>query len=187
MLGHGGKSLVAQVSGMNRNTVIKAEREVESGIEPSERLRALGGGDRPLIDKQPGLLETLDSLLHADTRGNPMSLLRWTSKPTRHLADPLVQRDFQVFDDTVGRILKSLGDSLQAGYGTTCPDPKGCSRGSGEPVRTTVIEDRGTEGQVGHHCGTAVVVNGPEDDDLDWGGEAPNRPSTPEETVTAAV
>jgi RNA-directed DNA polymerase len=36
-------------------------------------------------------------------------------------------------------------------------------------VRTTVIEDPGTEGQVGHHCGTAVVVNGPEDDDLDWG------------------
>ena len=52
-LRHGGKSAVAQASGMSRNTVIKAEREVESGIEPSERLRALGGGDRPLIDKQP--------------------------------------------------------------------------------------------------------------------------------------
>ena len=59
MLGHGGKSAVAQASGMSRNTVIKAEREVESGIEPSERLRALGSGARPLTDKQPGLLEAL--------------------------------------------------------------------------------------------------------------------------------
>jgi len=77
---------------MSRNTVIKAEREVASGIEPSERLRALGGGDRPLIDKQPGLVEALDEIVHPDTRGNPMSLLRWTSKSTRHLADALVAR-----------------------------------------------------------------------------------------------
>jgi len=99
---------------MSRNTVIKAEREVASGIEPSERLRALGGGDRPLIDKQPGLVEALDEIVHPDTRGNPMSLLRWTSKSTRHLADALVAKGFKVSDDTVGRILKSLGYSLQA-------------------------------------------------------------------------
>lgn len=114
MLGRGGKSAVAVASGMSRNTVIKAEREVASGIEPSERLRALGGGDRPLIDKQPGLVEALDEIVHPDTRGNPMSLLRWTSKSTRHLADALVAKGFKVSDDTVGRILKSLGYSLQA-------------------------------------------------------------------------
>ena len=109
MLGRGGKSAVAMASHMSRNTVIKAEREVEDGIEPSERLRAVGGGDRPLIDKKPGLLEALDELVHPDTRGNPMSLLRWTSKSTRHLADALISKGFHVSDDTVGRILKSLG------------------------------------------------------------------------------
>ncbi len=126
MLGRGGKSAVAVASGMSRNTVIKAEREVASGIEPSERLRALGGGDRPLIDKQPGLVEALDEIVHPDTRGNPMSLLRWTSKSTRHLADALVAKGFKVSDDTVGRILKSLGYSLQAPAkekeGTAHPD-----------------------------------------------------------------
>ena len=126
MLGRGGKSAVALASGMSRNTVIKAEREVASGIEPSERLRALGGGDRPLIDKQPGLVEALDEIVHPDTRGNPMSLLRWTSKSTRHLADALVAKGFKVSDDTVGRILKSLGYSLQAPAkekeGTAHPD-----------------------------------------------------------------
>jgi hypothetical protein len=55
-----------------------------------------------------------------------MSLLAWTSKSTRHLADALVQKGFQVSDDTVGRILKSLGYSLQAPAkekeGTAHPD-----------------------------------------------------------------
>jgi transposase len=126
MLGRGGKSAVASASGMSRNTVIKAEREVEDGIEPSERLRAKGGGDRPLIDKQPGLLQGLDELVHPDTRANPMSLLRWTSRSTQHLADALVQKGFKVSDDTVGRILKSLGYSLKAPAeeeeGTAHPD-----------------------------------------------------------------
>ncbi|HEV8064532.1 MAG TPA: ISAzo13 family transposase, partial [Acidimicrobiales bacterium] len=45
MLGHGGKSVVAEASGMSRNTVIKGEREVSLGIEPAERLRPPGGGD----------------------------------------------------------------------------------------------------------------------------------------------
>jgi hypothetical protein len=40
-----------------------------------------------------------------------MSLLRWTSKSTRHLADALVQKGFKVSDDSVGRILKSLGSA----------------------------------------------------------------------------
>ena len=55
MFGRGGKTAVASASGMSRNTVIKAEAEVAAGIEPAARLRAPGGGDKPLIDKQPGL------------------------------------------------------------------------------------------------------------------------------------
>ena len=35
MLGRGGKTAVAMASGMSRNTVIKAEAEVKSGVEPS--------------------------------------------------------------------------------------------------------------------------------------------------------
>lgn len=71
MLGRGGKTAVAQASGMSRNTVIKAEAEVVTGIAPSDRLRAPGGGDKSLLDTQPGLLEALDELVNPDTRGNP--------------------------------------------------------------------------------------------------------------------
>ena len=114
MLGRGGKTVVAAASGMSRNTVIKAEAEVVAGIEPSARLRPPGGGDKPLVDKQPGLLEALDDLVHPDTRGNPMSLLRWTSKSSTKLAEDLVRQGFEVSGRTVLRLLHRLGYSLQA-------------------------------------------------------------------------
>src|SRR5680860_1214248 len=114
MFGRGGKTAVAAASGLSRNTVIKAEAEVVAGIEPSERLRAAGGGDKPLTDKQPGLLEALDELVHPATRGHPMSLLRWTSKSSTNLAEELVRKGFEVSSRTVLRLLHQLGYSLQA-------------------------------------------------------------------------
>ena len=129
MLGRGGKSAVATASGMSRNTVIKAQAEVEAGIQPSSRLREPGAGAKPLTEIQPGLLEALDELVNPETRGNPMSLLRWTSKSTAHLAKDLVRQGFRISDDTVGRLLKRLGYSLQAPAkqkeGTAHPDRDG--------------------------------------------------------------
>ncbi len=74
---------------MSRNTVIKAVKELEAGVEPSESLREPGGGDRQAIDKQPGLLAALDELVWPETRGDPMSPLRWTNKSTYTLAEQL--------------------------------------------------------------------------------------------------
>ncbi len=127
-LGRGGKSAVAEASGMSRNTVIKAEREVSEGIEPTERQRAIGGGDIKSEDKQPGLLEALDELVHPETRGNPMSYLRWTSKSTGNLASELVRQGFKITDDTVGRILQLhrllAPGPLQAEGGHRPPRPR---------------------------------------------------------------
>ena len=114
MLGRGGKTAVASASGMSRNTVIKAESEVASGIEPSARLRAPGGGDKSLLDIQPGLLSALDDLVYPETRGNPMSRLRWTSKSSTKLADELVAQGYEVSARSVLRLLHRLGYSLQA-------------------------------------------------------------------------
>jgi len=99
---------------MSRNTVIKAESEVTAGIEPSARLRAPGGGDKPLTDRQPGLLAALDELVYPETRGNPMSRLRWTSKSSSNLADELVAQGYEVSPRSVLRLLHRLGYSLQA-------------------------------------------------------------------------
>jgi len=125
-LGRGGKTAVAEATQMSRNTVIKAAGEVEAGIEPSDRQRAPGGGDIKAEVKQPGLLEALDELVDPETRGNPMSRLRWTAKSTATLAKDLVAQGYAISDDTVGRILKDLGYSLQAPAkekeGTAHPD-----------------------------------------------------------------
>jgi hypothetical protein len=55
-----------------------------------------------------------------------MSFLRWTSKSTQHLADTLVANGFRISPDTVGRLLKAAGYSLQAPAkekeGTNHPD-----------------------------------------------------------------
>jgi transposase len=128
-LGRGGKSAVAEASGMSRNTVIKAQAEVEAGIEPSDRLRAPGAGDKPAIDKQPGLAEALDELVHPGTRGSPMSPLRWTLKSTYELARELTAAGFSVSAELVRRLLHQMGYSLQApakqNEGTVHPDRDG--------------------------------------------------------------
>jgi transposase len=113
-LGRGGKSAVADASGMSRNTVIKAQAEVEAGIEPSDRLRVPGGGDKPAIDKQPGLLEALDELVWPETRGHPESPLRWTLTSTGQLAEALVSKGFSASKELVRRLLHQMGYSLQA-------------------------------------------------------------------------
>ncbi len=147
-LGRGGKSKVADASGLARNTVIKAQAEVEAGIEPAERQRPVGGGDKPAIVKQPGLLEALDALVHPDTRGNPMSPLRWTLKSTYQLAGELGERGFRASAELVRRLLHQMGYSLQApakqNEGTAHPDRDGQFRylndliaerlAAGEPV-----------------------------------------------------
>jgi len=114
MLGRGGKTAVAAASGMSRNTVIKAESEIAAGIEPSARLRAPGGGDKLLTERQPGLLSALDELVYPETRGNPMSRLRWTSKSSTKLAEELVRQGYDVSSRSVLRLLHRLGYSLQA-------------------------------------------------------------------------
>ena len=125
----GNKTVVAEAAGMSRNTVIKAEAEVEAGMEPEQRQRPPGAGQKPITETQPGILEDLDRLVHPDTRGDPTSLLRWTSKSTSKLAEELVRQGYKVSADSVGRLLKRLGYSLQAPSkqkeGTRHPDRDG--------------------------------------------------------------
>jgi hypothetical protein len=113
-LGRGGNTAVATASGQSRNTVIKARGEVVNGVEPSIRLRASGAGRKKAIDLQPELLSALDELVHPDTRGNPMSLLRYTLKSTYELSRELIAKKFDASPSTVGRLLHKIGYSLQA-------------------------------------------------------------------------
>jgi transposase len=128
-LGRGGQARVVEASGMSSSTVAKAVAEVRAGVEPSDRQRAPGAGDKPAIDKQPGLFEALDELVHPDTRGTPMSALRWTLKSTYELARDLHAKGFRVSAELVRRLLHQMGYSLQApakqNEGTSHPDRDG--------------------------------------------------------------
>jgi hypothetical protein len=74
-------------------------------------VRAVGPSGRTTSD--PGLLAALDALVDPDTRGDPDSPLRWTCKSTRELAEALTAQGHPVSDDTVGRLLKQQGYTLQ--------------------------------------------------------------------------
>ena len=63
----------------------EAKQPVEESLDPS-RVWAKGGGRKPLTELDPGLLPALDALIELQTRGDPMSPLRWTSKSTEKLA-----------------------------------------------------------------------------------------------------
>lgn len=95
-LGRGGATFVAEAAGMSRNTVIAGRKDVKAGLEPSERVRREGGGRPKLIDLDPDLLTDLDDLVEPDSRGDPMSPLRWTLKSTRQLAAALKEMGHQV-------------------------------------------------------------------------------------------
>jgi transposase len=128
-LGRGGQARVVETSGMSSSTVYKSVAEVRTGIEPSDRQRVVGGGDKPAIDKQPGLAEALDELVHPSTRGTPMSALRWTLKSTYELAQDLQGQGFRASAELVRRLLHQMGYSLQApakqNEGTSHPDRDG--------------------------------------------------------------
>jgi transposase len=113
-LGHGGSAFVTRASGMSRNTVIAGHKAVAAGVEPSDRVRAEGGGRPRLIDVDPDVLTNLDDLVEPDSRGDPMSSLRWTLKSTRQLADALKEMGHQISSWTVGQLLHQMGYSLQA-------------------------------------------------------------------------
>jgi transposase len=128
-LGRGGQARVVEATGMSSSTVLAATKEVRAGVEPSERQRRPGAGVKPAIETQPGLLEALDELVHPETRGSPMSPLRWTLKSTYELARELTGQGYRASAELVRRLLHQMGYSLQApakqNEGASHPDRDG--------------------------------------------------------------
>lgn len=114
VLGRGGQARVAEATGMSRNTLIVGASELAGGAGPSDRVRRPGGGRKKAVDLDPELLVVLDSLVEPESRGDPMSPLRWTAKSTRTLAAELKRLGHQASADLVHRLLRYMGYSLQA-------------------------------------------------------------------------
>jgi transposase len=119
-IGRGGIARVAEATGLSRATIRAGLQELDAPItsDPrrasSERVRRPGGGRRPLADRAPRLLRSLESLVDPVTRGDPMSPLRWTCKSAARLAAELQNQGQAISERTVNRLLHELGYSLQS-------------------------------------------------------------------------
>ena len=113
-LGHGGIAAVARASGSSRSRVQQGVAELEAGVEPLGRIRRTGGGRKTLTEKDPGLLPALLALVEPTRRGDPESALSWTTLSTDRLAAELTGSGHPVAADTVAKLLKGNGFSLQA-------------------------------------------------------------------------
>ena len=113
--GRGGIAAVARATGIAENTIRAGLAELECGqaLEPG-RVRRRGGGRKPLAETDPTLVSDLERLVDADSRGDPEQPLRWTAKSVRKLADALRALGHRVSHETVARLLRGLGYSLQA-------------------------------------------------------------------------
>ncbi|MCA1678813.1 MAG: ISAzo13 family transposase [Actinobacteria bacterium] len=113
--GRGGQAAVVRATGMSATTVVKGMREIEAGETlEAGRVRRAGGGRRPLTETDPTLLADLEALVADQARGDPESPLRWTAKSVRSLAAALREMGHAVSHETVAKLLRGLGYSLQS-------------------------------------------------------------------------
>jgi len=113
--GYGGIAAVARATGVSEGTVRRGLGDLDSGEQlESGRVRRAGGGRRPLTETDPTLLCDLEALVADEARGDPQSPLRWTAKSVRTLAGALRGQGHRVSHETVAKLLRVLGYSLQA-------------------------------------------------------------------------
>jgi transposase len=132
-LGRGGLAAVTTATGVLRKRIGMGIRELEQMArkppqEPpaAQRIRSPGAGRKKLTDKDATLVDDLESLVAPETRGDPESLLRWTTKSVRKLADQLCEMGHSIGRQKVSELLHELGYSLQSlsktREGTSHPD-----------------------------------------------------------------
>lgn len=123
-LGKKGVKIVSFATGLSPKTIRNGIKELQTPLadlsqapkksENPKRSRKNGGGRKKLSETDLTLIEDLEKLIDPSTRGDPQSLLCWTSKSTSKLADALKQIGHQISPRTVAKLLIELGYSLQS-------------------------------------------------------------------------
>ena len=112
--GTGGISRVAREAGVTRKTIRKGMLELEAGAlyEPGGRIRRKGGGRKRATDKDETLRADLEELL--EPKGDPQSLVRWTTKAMSKLKEALKSQRHTIGETAIRDLLKEMGFSLRA-------------------------------------------------------------------------
>jgi hypothetical protein len=114
-LGSDGASLMGRITGLSSRTVERGMQELRQGVFPlgPERARRPGSGRPKCEEADPELIAALEGIMAENTAGDPMGLLRWTSKSTRTIAAELKQKGHPVSHTTVMRLLHQQHYSLR--------------------------------------------------------------------------
>ena len=108
--GPGGVSAVARDSGSDRKTVRKGM--FESKLPVPERIRKAGGGRKAISEQDPTLLADLEAVI--EPKGDPMSLIRWTTKSLVHLVAALKTKNHAIKESALRHLLHEQKFSLKA-------------------------------------------------------------------------
>lgn len=116
ILGHGGIKKMCGLTGLSKPTIIKGIKELKSkgSLLVGERIRRPGAGRKRIEEQNPKIIKILKKVMDETTAGDPMSLLKWTSKSTYQIREHVEGLGYSIGEDTVGRMLKEIGYSLQA-------------------------------------------------------------------------
>src|SRR6476469_308510 len=112
--GDGGVGAVAKAAGASWQTVADGADELASGDDAGPgRVRRPGGGRKKLEERDPRLIPALRDLLGASTRGDPQSLITWTTLSVRGVAAELTAAGHRCARNAVLRMLHAEGFSTQ--------------------------------------------------------------------------
>jgi len=178
-IGRGGISTIARAARTTRKTIRKGIVEIEGGeaYVEGQRVRCVGGGRKSLSAQDPTLVAALAALV--EPQGDPMSLLKWTTKSISHLQRALQAQGHTVAATTVRRLLQAHDYTLQAtrktDEGASSPDRDGqfahikeeCTRfeEEGQPIisvdckKKEVLGNVKNNGQEWQPKGQPVAVN----------------------------
>lgn len=99
------------------------------------RTRREGAGRKRIEESAPEVTKLIAGIVEESTAGDPMSLLRWTSKSTRTIAEEVARRGHRLGASTVGRCLHDLGYAMVL-------TPEGIERAAADHTQRDGAEDR---------------------------------------------
>src|SRR5712692_6583505 len=109
-IGAGGISQVAVLSGADWKTVQRGVKELKGDVSRVQgRIRHRGGGRKKARETDPTLCRDLEELL--EPKGDPMSLVKWTTHSLTHLVNALGKQGHTIKKSALAELLHELGYS----------------------------------------------------------------------------
>ncbi len=107
-------SEASRKSGLSRMTIYKGIKEIQNQENlDNERIRNEGAGRKRKELENPNIKYKINALIEPNKSGSPESLLQWTCKSTRNIADFLKKEGIDISHNKVSELLHEMGYSLR--------------------------------------------------------------------------